>query len=281
GIMPEQPVMWGAVIRNAWVKDGNVFTCTHAFTTGACLWEMKGFTGGVTRVEKVFAFCDKWCRGYFHFTHEHLPRVATMYSLLEADPKVMIAVPTNRDYIVSFFEDVLGIDKTRLIGTGTVFADQVYYPQPQTCGNTWTHTLMLLRRVVFSRHMLDHSVFLDDGLTYNNTHHLAGAPGHNFVVVWAERAGGISGKSRNPTNYEAVKAKLIDDFPNVAFQSSHGKNTLEQVKLFNRAHMVIGPHGANLANIMWCRHGASVVEFMSYKYAIFVIVFFFLATCNV
>ena len=47
------------------------------------------------------------------------------------------------------------------------------------------------------------------------------------------------------------------------------QTTLEQVKLFNRADMVIGPHGANLANIMWMRHGAAVVEFMSFKYGVF------------
>jgi len=36
----------------------------------------------------------------------------------------------------------------------------------------------------------------------------------------------------------------------------------EQVKLFSKAKVVIGPHGAGLTNIIWSGSGTSVIELM-------------------
>eukprot|EP01064_Diplonema_japonicum_P019590 TRINITY_DN2833_c0_g1_i2.p1 TRINITY_DN2833_c0_g1~~TRINITY_DN2833_c0_g1_i2.p1 ORF type:complete len:499 (+),score=83.78 TRINITY_DN2833_c0_g1_i2:61-1497(+) len=256
--MPQQPPMWGAVIKNAWVYQGNVYSCEHAFTTGACLWEIAlKRRETYASFEKVFAICDSWCKGFFHFTHEHLPRLAPMYSILQSDPSIKITAPPNRGFVTSFLTDVLLIDSSRIISNGAaVHAEIAYYPQPQTCGNIWTHTLHLLRDIVFSLHGLRHAV--------EKREVVGGEP---FRVVLAERAGGKSGKSRMPTNYEDVKTSLAEHYGGkVVFESSLEKNALEQVKLFNKADMAIGPHGANLANLMWMRQGAAVVEFMSYRF---------------
>eukprot|EP01060_Flectonema_neradi_P040471 TRINITY_DN9224_c3_g1_i2.p1 TRINITY_DN9224_c3_g1~~TRINITY_DN9224_c3_g1_i2.p1 ORF type:complete len:561 (+),score=79.78 TRINITY_DN9224_c3_g1_i2:130-1812(+) len=251
--IPEQPPLWVAIAYNGWTNQGNVFTCDYALTTGACLWEMSNYKKPKKKFTKILALCDSWCRGYFHFAHEHLPRVAVVHQALLDDPDIMITVPTNRDFIVSYFHDVLGIDKKRLIGTTTAAADVLYYPQPQPCGSMWTHGLMLLRKIVFNRHSI-----------------LGSNDPNTFLVVLAERAGGQDGKSRNPTNYQSVKQRLAEaQYPTarkVVFESSLNKTILEQIKVFYKADMVIGPHGANLANIMWMRSGTSVIEFMSYKY---------------
>eukprot|EP01061_Rhynchopus_euleeides_P016482 TRINITY_DN27779_c0_g1_i1.p1 TRINITY_DN27779_c0_g1~~TRINITY_DN27779_c0_g1_i1.p1 ORF type:complete len:664 (+),score=193.00 TRINITY_DN27779_c0_g1_i1:34-1992(+) len=266
--LQEQPALWAAQIPNAWVSSGNVYTCDYAFTTGACLWEMPQPhpVKADKNVARVAVLCDSWCRGYFHFTHEHLPRFASIYQMLKDDPSIYITAPSNRDFVRQYIVDVLGLSQNRLLGSGTVFAKEVLYPQPQMCGNMWTHSLILLRKIVFERHGLHHllpekrkgALAQEDPKPYTGK--------EKFFVVLAERAGGKSGKSRMPTNYEEVKGRLLKHFPDVVFESSQNKSTLEQVKVFNQADMVIGPHGANLANIMWCRHGAAVIEFMSYKY---------------
>ena len=208
--IPEQPPLWVAVAYNGWTNQGNVFTCDYALTTGACLWEMSNYKTPKKKFKKVLALCDSWCRGYFHFAHEHLPRVAVVYQALIDDPEIVITVPTNRDFIVSYFHDVLGIDKSRLVGTTTASADVLLYPQPQPCGTMWSHGLMLLRRIVFNKHSIIGT----------------NAP-EKFLIVLAERAGGKDGKSRNPTNYQAVKQQLADaKYPtdrDVVFESSLNK----------------------------------------------------------
>ena len=40
----------------------------------------------------------------------------------------------------------------------------------------------------------------------------------------------------------------------------------EQVGLFQQAEQIIAPHGAGLANLIWCQPGAKVVEFFSPQY---------------
>ena len=216
--LPEQPVLWAALIPNAWVSQGNVYTCDYAFTTGACLWEMsqpRPVKKEKASYARVAALCDSWCKGYFHFTHEHLPRLASIYQVLKDDPSVYITVPPNRGYVTSYLTDVLMLKADRLLGSGSVFAKEVIYPQPQTCGNMWTESLMLLRKIVFGLHGLTHTLPRKD----NN----GGLDGRPFVIVLAERAGGKSGRSRMPTNYEEVKEQLVARYPDVVFESSVNK----------------------------------------------------------
>ena len=41
----------------------------------------------------------------------------------------------------------------------------------------------------------------------------------------------------------------------------------DQMALFSQADIIIGPHGAGLANMMWCQDGTSVIEFPLVPYA--------------
>eukprot|EP01062_Namystynia_karyoxenos_P005360 TRINITY_DN11888_c0_g6_i1.p1 TRINITY_DN11888_c0_g6~~TRINITY_DN11888_c0_g6_i1.p1 ORF type:complete len:593 (+),score=134.87 TRINITY_DN11888_c0_g6_i1:3-1781(+) len=250
-VMAPQPPMWAAGVPNAWTAQGNVFTCDYALSTGACMWETD--PGRVAKspaqYERVFVFCDKQCSGYFHFTHEHLPRLAPLHAALQRDPSVRIMAP-EVGFVTSYLVDVLGFNRSRLVRYGSAQGRAVFYPQPQKCGNTFTTTLLLLRRIVFARLRLT-----------------AWAPPESgpLVVVLGERSAGP--KSRMPQNWDALKDRLAQYYgPRAELVSALGLGVAKQIRLFNRAHVAVGPHGANIANIMWMRHGASVVEFMSYRY---------------
>ena len=41
-----------------------------------------------------------------------------------------------------------------------------------------------------------------------------------------------------------------------------GMRVADQIQLFQRAEFVIGPHGAGLANLLFCELGTKVIEFM-------------------
>jgi hypothetical protein len=84
------------------------------------------------------------------------------------------------------------------------------------------------------------------------------------LVVWAER----KKLSRMPKNYYAIRTEIEARYAGrAAFRDTSGLGIREQIELINQAAVIIGPHGANLANVMWARHGAYVVEFMSHRYA--------------
>ena len=266
-----QPALYYAVFHNAWVSDGNVITCTKAFTTGACMWEFKEFP--VVNAEKpevaIVAFCDHWCNGYFHFTHEHLPRVALVHHLLMSNSSVKITAPRRSPFVMQYLVDVLGIPDEQIIArTGDAyFALEVIYPQPQRCGSIFSETLFLLRRIVFERLGLtkDASGVQSEHVAFSNrTQHLDWEESTVPIVILAER----KKLDRMPKNYKEVIQSVKDRFAGtVLFVSTIGMSVVQQIRLFHKAMMVIGPHGANLANVMWMRHGAYVLEFISYKYA--------------
>jgi capsular polysaccharide biosynthesis protein len=45
-----------------------------------------------------------------------------------------------------------------------------------------------------------------------------------------------------------------------------GRTLDEQIDLFSRAEIVIGPHGGGLSNLVWCRPGTAVVELYGHDY---------------
>ena len=61
--------------------------------------------------------------------------------------------------------------------------------------------------------------------------------------------------------------QLVKEFDSVCdFSTTAGEtDASHQVRLFHGADIVVGPHGANIANMMWMRHGTHVVEMASAK----------------
>ena len=69
-----------------------------------------------------------------------------------------------------------------------------------------------------------------------------------------------------PKNYADIKAALVKHLQplNASFDSIAGDDTVaQQIRRFYHADVVVGPHGANLANMMFMRKGAHVLEMAS------------------
>eukprot|EP00756_Hemistasia_phaeocysticola_P064386 Hpha_TRINITY_DN7754_c0_g1::TRINITY_DN7754_c0_g1_i1::g.85324::m.85324 len=222
---------------------------------------------------------------------------------LERDESIMVVAPVWVRFVREYLTDVMGIRASRLIGQDKgVFARQMIYPKPMQCGTVDTAALMLLRRHVFRRLGLrwvtPPRAPRPDCTTLNGTGCAnCGTPvkdgwqfcesrptdaclpvcspssrGRTFVVLLAERSGK---RARMPLNWGAVKERVSepissDECPAAVDSRTvavpKGLPAVQQVRLFNAADLVIGPHGANLANVIWMRSGTSVVELTSYKY---------------
>ena len=236
--------------------------CTgHAYTAGGCLWEFsapKGvpsFSAVKNRVPIGVVLCDSWCKGYYHFTHEHLPRLALVHELLtKRNDSYLVLSHTPTQFQKDFLFDILGFHKSR-VKVGTHVADVAVYPMPLRCGNTFTHVLYMIRDVVFDQMELDR----------NAKRNFAADPDADsqvkLRVLWAERRKG----SRMASNFDDLKKKLVDDFDSIAiFDTTVGEHHARvQIAKFFHSDIVIGPHGANIANIMWMQEGTAVIEMAS------------------
>eukprot|EP00756_Hemistasia_phaeocysticola_P023402 Hpha_TRINITY_DN15889_c3_g3::TRINITY_DN15889_c3_g3_i1::g.191419::m.191419 len=254
-IFPPQPDQWALRVPNAWVFEGNVHTCSVGLSGGACRWGVDAPASPTVVVERAVTVCDSYCRGYFHFTVEHLPRIALLAATLEADPGLSVILNTPPGgFAEQYLVDGLGLSKERIVRGAVVFARWLYYPQPSMCGTIYTNSLMLLRNIVRTK------MQLPEGRD----------KGERMLVILAERktevVQGRRSDSRMPSNWKDVRKALFALNDSVEYVRPLGLKVADQIRLFNAADLVIGPHGANLANVMWMRQGSVAVEIASYHY---------------
>eukprot|EP01065_Artemidia_motanka_P022351 TRINITY_DN26548_c0_g1_i1.p1 TRINITY_DN26548_c0_g1~~TRINITY_DN26548_c0_g1_i1.p1 ORF type:complete len:541 (+),score=115.55 TRINITY_DN26548_c0_g1_i1:62-1684(+) len=250
-----QPPTYVAVLRNSFALRGYAATCSSgvAFGTGGCLWQAPGGLPERWRDAEHGAVVvgDTWVSGYFHWTHEHLPRVALAAGVLSGDKRTSLVVPLKQNFQREWLE-ILGVDPSRAVSPGKASGMRfpvVYFPQPQRCGNVFTATLYVLRRIVFDKLSLSAAPVARTG---------------EKLCVLAERKRG----SRMPRNYPELRSQLESTYGGrLRFRVHLGMPVRDQVSLFNSAALAIGPHGANLANIIFMRPGAHVVEMVSHRKA--------------
>eukprot|EP00667_Euglena_gracilis_P006663 EG_transcript_6724 len=252
------------VFQNSWVYRGSVVQCNRYFAPGACTGLQEPINNfeaippkekdGGQPGEQVFVLCDRHCKGYYHWTHEQLPRLGVMYDRLIKDPSIIITAPRNG--MIMQYLQLMGFPKTQVRDIykkatadryPTVFYKTVYYPQPMRCGSILAPQLFLIRKIIFQRLGL-------------NAARTGPVDPQRMLVVLADRT-----DRRQPRNAKNISLALRARFPNVEFVSHLGKDVKTQIELFNRADLVIGPHGANLGNIMWSKQGAAVLEYVPVK----------------
>ncbi|RNF11485.1 glycosyltransferase [Trypanosoma rangeli] len=252
-----QPPLYMAVFFNAVVSNSFVITCGgNVYTCGGCLrrWHLPIIqsTEQLDWRGVVVALCDEWCKGYYHFTHEHLPRLALVHKiLLEREDAVLVLYAPMKSFHRQWLIDVLGIPSGRIMRkTLPVHGNLVLYPIPNVCGTPFTHLTYALRDIVFER------LHLMPPLPVTQ---------RKLRLLFAERAR----LSRMPFNYHKLKQQILEEYDALfEFRALSGNlHVAEQIHAFYDADIVVGPHGSNLANAMWMRHGSHLMEFISYRYA--------------
>ena len=251
------PPLYAVVTRNAYVAKSHLHTCdghilypggfgsdTHYVDLGSLFAESQ------QTFDVVIPFCADLCSGnYYHFLHEQLPRITLVHDILTrvSSQTVRLVLPKapNR-YMRFYLFDVLGIPNDRVIWDESVIGRQVVYPMAQRTFNTAVGLVGLLRNLVLGRLAMTTTV-------KNYT---------RLLLVFSER----EKFTRMPRNYRALKAKVMLDFADqLRFETVTKASVPAQISAFHRADIVVGPHGANLANMIWMRKGAHLVEIMSHK----------------
>ena len=190
--------------------------------------------------KEVFTISQFWGNGFYHGTLEDLPRIAPYLPFLQKHRQIRIHVPPGIKYL-----DLLGIEKRRLTTDSVVHADILYMPAGGPCGNSPLFTTQLLADLIRRNVNLTTS-------TERN------------VVVLIKRS-----KKRWFANHDAIYAMLQR-------HASHFNLTVEvfadnplpsldkTIEMFGRALVVIAPHGAGEANLIFSQAGTLLIEGLCY-----------------
>ena len=230
------------LLNDAWIHpEGHVLQCngqSKAVGGGSChSGPPPDMTCDATMPshKTVVVITHYWGQGYFHFFVESLPRLA-QFADEHPDLKhnVEIHIPENGGAKhAAEMVALLGFPNTV---SGSIRADRVFIPPPTPCGGH-VHGPHMPRLRSMLRHALGDP-----------------APVASKLIL-IKRAG-----RRSISNHDQLLASLQKHWDVVVHL---GEGTfVEQLTVFASASVVVGPHGAGLANIMVMQPGAKVYEFI-------------------
>ena len=229
------------VLRNAIVKgNGDVNIGNLKLVPQRCQQSLQGqkYKKEPKEEEEVFTIAQFWGEGFFHATSEDLPRLSPWLDFLRTNRQVKIHVHTNHEFLRRMLHS-LGLDPSRII-TGTRRVRVLYMPAGSSCGRSTAFNTQLL------------------SLQFRQAMKTPPEPRKSIVVIKRSAKRFFNNHHRifnmiqNSTKYTDIKVELFTD---------ENLPTLEEtMAMFNRAFMVIGPHGAGETNLLFSEEGTINLE---------------------
>ena len=246
------------MVRDAFVsKYGNIGSIRNLvqFTyTSACydpyFPDMDSFRNNtlaaIAEYDEVFVVSQHSCWGTFHALAECLPRLAVHYEylIMHRDIKIHTTFDHGRSGGIESYLELLGL-KDRII-SGPVIAKRAWLPETSfTCGRSGHFQIKRLHTILQQR--------IDETVKRNWD------PERKYGILMRRR------NNREITNHNdlvSLVQKIFIDFTFDIFDDDAIPNMPKIVAMFNRAQLVIGPHGAGLTNMLLCKPGTVFVEFL-------------------
>jgi len=179
-----------------------------------------------------------WCRGYYHWICDVLPRVQA--ALPHLPPETRFVVPGDLSAAESESLQAIGIKPESCVafrGKRPWRVERlVHAPPVAMTGDHTRESLLSLRESVF-RHVRSET---------------AGKTSRRIYVARRQ------GSERSVVN----EAELLPVLRERGFEivRSESLSFADQVKLFRGAEVVLGPHGGGFANLVWCEPATKVFE---------------------
>ncbi|XP_013392855.1 uncharacterized protein LOC106160734 [Lingula anatina] len=195
-----------------------------------------------TNVEDtVFVLSQFWGNNIFHSMMEEFTRASFYINFLKKHKDVKIHI-----YNVGIVKNILkhlGIDPSRIV-TGHVWAKTIYLPEGTTCGRARPIHAQFL-----SKHLRQQ---IDEKFRQNE---------RNSVVLIKRNPGALRHYSHH-TELQNFMEKFVPalGFRFELFTDSPLPSFNDIAAMFNRAVMVVAPHGAGLSNMLFSKPGTFIVE---------------------
>ncbi|KAK2153760.1 hypothetical protein LSH36_287g03033 [Paralvinella palmiformis] len=187
---------------------------------------------------EVFSISQYWGGGFFHKTIEIFPKISPYLEFLKRKPHIKVQVYNKDDY-TNFIMESLGIVRDRLI-SGVVRAHVIYLPRGTSCGTSNIQETQLLS------HYLRLSVpKQEDGI-------------RNLVLIRRSRSRSFTQQAKISEKLQVVAEEYGLKF--YLFKDNPVPEMDEVRREFNKAAIVVAPHGAGLSNMLFCRPDTVVLE---------------------
>ena len=188
--------------------------------------------------DEVFTITQSWGYGFFHYTIENLVRLPPFMKFLVDNPSVKVHLIRNSGFVKKLIQH-FNIDPDRII-TGVVRARIVYVPQNGPCGKS----------IPFNARL--------QSLIHRSLLTKLPEPRKSIILIkrstkrWFHNHKSILENLQTLANKYNYNVEVYDD--------KHIPSTMETMEIFNRAFMVVAPHGAGESNLLFSEPGTILVE---------------------
>ncbi|ESN97794.1 hypothetical protein HELRODRAFT_193201 [Helobdella robusta] len=209
-----------------------------------------------TVYKEVFIVTQFWGTSYFHKLIEVMPRLAPYRKFLKDNKQVLIHAPEERRQ-VSEMLNILGINSERII-TGVVRAKVVYLPQGTPCGFPQVQGLQLLSHYMkLSLNKMQNNITVNTDNSNKNKAHKSLLPKQLLLI----KRSGLRRFRQQKEIENAVKTFCgRNNLTFVLFDDNPVPSLPETMSIFHSSSFVVAPHGAGLANVMFCKQGSIIIE---------------------
>ena len=197
----------------------------------------------------VFTISDVWSENYYHRMIDEVVKLSTFVDFIKQRPQMSIHVGTRAISLVRRILPMFGL--TNPVVSGVVkTASAIFRPHGTSCTRSnfvHTRTTRDMFRAYIARTLIGQGGSFDGGDS-------------DGIVVFLKRT------ERQIINRDDVTS-LVQRFARridrqlVVFDDSDLPSFEETMTLFYRADVIIGVHGAGLANLLFSRPGATLIEF--------------------
>ena len=188
---------------------------------------------------EVFVITQYWGDAFFHKMLESLPRIAPYIEFLQTNKHIKVHVAESHGYTRTSLK-FLGIGSERII-SGPSRAKLVYLPQATACGFTQVQEIQMLSHLYRQQ-------IAGWGLGLRNLVVLIQRTGLRRFMKWEEVA------------FLVEKLSGEFGFEYAVFPDNPSPPMEQAMQTFYQAVMVVAPHGAGLANVVYSQPGTFVIE---------------------
>ena len=178
----------------------------------------------------VMPLTNKWSYNYHHWLCECLP---ALVAVMEKFPAVLIAVPESLSQFQRKTLQLLGFDDTKLVSAKTIHPESLILVNNIRIKNrAWPTSVISPAAIKKMRKLILEKITITNAV-------------EKIDVLW------ISRSAENNRHVINELAYVQSQSFNVKVMYPTRESLEEQISQASRAHIIIGPHGAGLTNILW------------------------------
>ena len=218
--------------------NGDCFKCSNnKWSKKSALQFRKHLESKSKRYNKVITIAQLWGEGAWHFPIECLTALKNFYTFKD----VYLHINKKSKFCMNWIKFLNVPIKEENIIEGDIFANVLIVPEISGCGSPKYNQIIWLKNMILNR------------INFNNEHNLLILIKRNY--------------KRQVSNHDEV-VKLCNNYCNenklklYIHDDSKLPDLKTQFNFFNKAKLVIGPHGAGGVNLLSCKPKTTFIEFL-------------------